>query len=134
MPTYFQLSLTASTHTTYTTGVKPFLHSCRKYHPQPLPASKDTLVYFATDLCRSPAPGSIKVYTAAVGSFHRQHRLPDPTRRNNRLKLVLRGATRAHCLNKAAVRHKQRSTPPPLILAGPRVPSTTGSRCQELGC
>jgi hypothetical protein len=47
------------------------------------------------------------VYTAAVGSFHRQHGLPDPTRHNHQLRLVLRGATRAHCLNKTAVRHKR---------------------------
>ena len=47
------------------------------------------------------------MYTAAVGSFHRQHGLPDPTRHNHRLKLVLRGATRAHCLNKPAVRHRR---------------------------
>ena len=63
-------------------------------------------MYFATDLSRSLAPGSIKVYTAAVGNFHRQHGLKDPTRHNHRLKLVLRGATRAHCLlNHTTVRH-----------------------------
>ena len=47
------------------------------------------------------------MYTTAVGSFHRQHGLPDPTRHNHRLKLVLRGATRAHSLNKTVDRHKR---------------------------
>ena len=65
------------------------------------------MVYFATDLSRSLAPSSIKVYTAAVGSFHRQHGLPDPTRHNHRLKLVLRGATRVHSLNKTVDGHKR---------------------------
>ena len=43
----------------------------------------------------------------AVGSFHRQHGLPDPTRHNHRLKLVLRGATRVHSLNKTVDGHKR---------------------------
>lgn len=47
------------------------------------------------------------MYTAAVASLHRQHGLPDPTRHNHRLKLVLRGAIRAHCLNTATVRRKR---------------------------
>ena len=42
------------------------------------------------------APSSIQVYLAAVGSLHRQLGYRVPTHNNSRLRLVLRGAKRAH--------------------------------------
>lgn len=63
---------------------------------QPLPAEKETLVFFAVALSRSLAPSSIQVYVAAVGSLHRKLGYRVPTHNNPRLQLVLRGAKRAH--------------------------------------
>ena len=46
-------------------------------------------------------------YTSQLTSTGHLYTAADPTRHNHQLKLVLRGATKAHCLNKPAVRHKR---------------------------
>ena len=56
------VSVAISTHTT---GIQQFLHFCHKYHAQPLPASRETLVYLATDLSRSLAHGFIRTAVRA---------------------------------------------------------------------
>lgn len=80
-------SFARSTMAVYHTGVKRFVSFCDKHHIQPLPASKQTLVYFAVSL----APSTIGVYINAVGAIHRKHGLADPTDRNKQLNLVIRG-------------------------------------------
>ena len=47
-------------------------------------------------LSRHLSPSTIRVYIAAIRAAHRESNLPDPTHRNNQLKLVLEGIRRQH--------------------------------------
>ena len=52
------------------------------------------MVYFATELSRTLTPSTITVYLTAVGFFHRQSGLPDPTHNNPMLQSTQRGIKR----------------------------------------
>ena len=104
------LAIASSTRTTYKTGVRKFFSFCQQHGVKPLPADKETVVYFAVALSRSMAPSSIQVYLAAIGALHRQFGHRQPTHHNPRLNLVLRGAKRAHAMTRKKTR--QPITPP----------------------
>ena len=75
-------SISASTKSTYRAGVRKFLQFCDRYGVQPLPADKETVVFFAVAMSRCMSPSSIQVYLAAVGSLHRQLGYKAPTHKN----------------------------------------------------
>ena len=86
--------MATSTRATYSAGTRRFLTFCRRQGVQPLPARKPTVVFFVAELSRSLAPATVAVYVAAVSSLHRLAGLRDPTRRNTRLQLAMRGLRR----------------------------------------
>ena len=61
-----------------------------------MPASRDTITYFAVSMGKALSPATIQVYVAAVGAAHRERGVQDPTRDNHRLRSVLKGIRRQH--------------------------------------
>ena len=101
--------------------------------PQPLPAKKETLVFFTVPLSRSMAPSSIQVYIAAVGNLHRQmgYRVPMHSSETLGLEWVLwckreeivfwRGHLLSHlfCQEEASSQHSRNNVRSRLITRGP---------------
>lgn len=86
-------ALKPSTVTTYASAQRRYIRFCREFDLPPLPATEDTLVYFASHLYNSGLKGSsIHVYLSAVRNYHIINSYCYPTQ-CDRLSLVLRGAT-----------------------------------------
>jgi hypothetical protein len=90
------LSMASSTRSTYNVGLRCFAHFCESHNVSDIPASRDTIIYFAVSLSKTLSPAIIQVYISAVGAAHRERGLQDPTRDNHRLRLVLKGIRRKH--------------------------------------
>ena len=88
-------SLSSSTRGTYSTGFRQFTSFCAHHNVPSLPATKLTVTLFAVSLSTRLTPSTIRVYIAAIGATHREHALPDPTRHNTQLSLVLRAIRRS---------------------------------------
>ena len=94
-----------STRSTYNVGLRRFRDFCTRHDVSHMPASRDTIIYFAVSLSKTLSPATIQVYIAAVGTAHRERGLQDPTADNHRLKLVLRGIRRQHIPTTSRLRH-----------------------------
>ena len=71
-----------------------FLSFCLPLNLQPLPASEDTLILFATHLAQTRAHSTIKTYLVGVRHLHVIHGLNNPLEDKLRLQQVLRGIHR----------------------------------------
>ena len=94
-----------STHSTYNVGLRRFRGFCTRHDVSHMPASRDTITYFAVSLSKTLSPATIRVYIAAVGAAHRERGLRDPTADNHRLKFVLRGIRRQRIPTTSRLRH-----------------------------
>lgn len=63
-----------------------------------MPASKETVTYFAVAMSRELTPSTVRVYLSAVILMHKIAGFSDPTHHNFLLKVVLKGAKRIHSL------------------------------------
>ena len=88
-------SLSSSTRGNYSTGFRQFTSFCAHHNVPSLPATKLTVTFFAVSLSTRLTPSTIRVYIAAIGATHRKHVLPDPTRHNIQLSLVLQAIPRS---------------------------------------
>ena len=85
-----QHSLAPSTRGTYKIGLRRLTKFCSRYNVTPLPATKQTVTYFAVSLSKNLAPSTIH------SGIHREMGLNDPTDGNHQLTLVLKGVRRQH--------------------------------------
>lgn len=93
---YFARRLADSYHRTYNSTQRQLLQFCWECSLDPLPASEDTLVLFATHLTQRIKSLLINVYTATVCSLHVAHGLSYPLQPGLKLKQTLRGIERQH--------------------------------------
>ena len=71
LQSYYHQGLAASTHKTYSAGIRHYLSFCRSANALPLPTSEQTLLLFITHLGQlNMAHKTIKVYLSAVRSWH----------------------------------------------------------------
>ena len=90
-----------STRATYTSGARAFLHFASHYNRvnhtgNPLPASEETLLLFATFLTYRLKPRSIKVYLFAVRNLHIEQGFPNPLEGCLQLERLMRGIKRVY--------------------------------------
>ena len=118
MKTLLYNSLSPSTCSTYSSGIKSFINFCLDYKQFTaqnciLPASEETLLLFTTYLSLRVAPTTIKVYLGAVRSLHIESGLPSPINGATRLPLLLRGIKQTY----GQERRKRMPITPPILLA-----------------
>ena len=77
----------------YIASIRKFLKFCDQNHVCPLPALKETVVYFAVAMSWELTP---KVYLSAVTLMHRMTGFSDLAKCNFLLKVVLKGAKSIH--------------------------------------
>lgn len=95
-------SIADSTRRTYKSGLNKYLSFCHQYGIlSPLPASESSLCYFVVALARQGlAPGTIKIYLAAVRHAQVVAGLPDIRATPlPRLQLVQNGVRREHAVH-----------------------------------
>ena len=95
-------SIADSTRRTYKSGLNRYLSFCHQYGiASPLPASESSLCYFVVALARQGlAPGTIKIYLAAVRHAQVVEGLPDIRATPlPRLQLVQTGVRREHAVH-----------------------------------
>ena len=95
--------MASSICSTYNVGLWCFVRFCESHNVSDIPASWDTVTYFAVLLSKTLSPA--KIYISAVGAALRERRLQDPTRDNHRLRLVLKGIRRRHIPHASKVHH-----------------------------
>ncbi|CAH3115213.1 unnamed protein product, partial [Porites lobata] len=95
-PNYFVGELSDSSHFTYNSAQRRFVHFSQDFSLVPLPASQETIILLATHLAQRIKPQSMNVYLAAVRSLHISHGLYYPLQPGLRLKQALRGIERKH--------------------------------------
>ena len=95
---YFQAGLAASTHRTYSAGLRKFYEFCNAYNiANPFPVSELHLCYFVAFLAEQDlAPSSCTTYLAAVRNAQIALGLPEPREHSSLplLKRVLAGIRR----------------------------------------
>ena len=96
-----QQALAPSTQATYSAGARAFLNFTIGYdrlNPggNPLPASEETLMLFASFLSLNLKPASIKTYLFAVRNLHVEQGLPNPLEGCLQLQRLLRGIKRVY--------------------------------------
>ncbi len=90
---YAEASHAASTRRGYATGWRLFSDFCAAHGFQPLPASPQSVVLFATELASRSKLGTIRVRLAAIAHKHREYGLEPPTA-HEMVRRVIRGVAR----------------------------------------
>ena len=84
----------SSTKASYATHRRAYLLFCQKANLTPVPASTDTLCYYAAYLARKLRHSSIKQYLNIIRILHLEWGFPNPTQDNFLLQSTMRGIRR----------------------------------------
>jgi hypothetical protein len=93
---YKRAAYAEATKTAYKSHLKSYMTFCRHFSRTPIPASRQTVVAYATYLARRLVPSSIPVYLNIIRILHLEAGFANPLADNWELGLVKKGISRLH--------------------------------------